>query len=188
MVLSRMKKHIARFRDDKSGVVVVEMVITLPLLVLALAATYEFFEVFRYKSIRDKATYTIADMISREGTTPGFIDNTYLDNCLRLFSDVAMDNTGNQIRISEITYNDATSEYEVEWSEIRGAGSLIRLVDSDVATTTTLPVMQGGDYLLLVESRSTYTPNFNVGFGNSIEINTRTFTKFRFLPKLDYIP
>lgn len=55
-----------RFCREERGSVTVEAVITLPLLIWAIGATYEFFEVHRYQSARDKASYTIADMLSRE--------------------------------------------------------------------------------------------------------------------------
>jgi hypothetical protein len=189
MAYSTLKKILKRFRDDTRGVIMVETVIMLPLLVWALAATYEFFEIHRYQSIRDKATYTVADMISREGNSPGFITPVYLDNSLRLFNDIVNDAGVNQIRVSDVTFNGNTNSYEVFWSEVRGTGPMNKLANADVANVPDkLPNMANGEHIILVESTSAYRPSFNVGFRNNIPMAARTFTKYRFLPKLDYIP
>ncbi len=78
MYFTRFKDLLKRFRDDDSGTIMVETVISLPLLVWTIAATYEFFEVHRYKSVREKASYTVADMLSREQSvvTDVYVDNT----------------------------------------------------------------------------------------------------------------
>ena len=184
MAVSLLKKLMMRWRDDTRGTIVVEMVITLPLLLWALMATFEFFEVFRYKSIRDKATYVIADMISREKTAPGFVDDTYLDNSMTLFNDIVTDRGVNQLRVTMVKYEDANG-YTVPWSRVRGTGSMQQLVDADIqADLAHIPVMNDGDWLILVDSTSTYIPNFNVGLGNSIPIASRTFTSFREIVKL----
>jgi len=188
MARSFLKKLMARLRDDTSGTVVVEMVITLPLLLWALMATFEFFEVFRYKSIRDKATYVIADMISREKQQPGWVDGTYMDNSLRLFNDIVTDRGANQIRVTIIRYRLAEG-YTVQWSEPRGTGSMAKLTTADIqADLARIPNMNDGDELIVVDATSTYIPNFNVGLGNSIPIISRTFTSFRELGKLCWGP
>ncbi len=189
MALSYLKKIMARFRDDTRGVISVETVLTLPLLLWALSATYEFFEIHRYQSIRDKATYTIADMISRETNNPGFITPTYLDNSLTLYNDITNDTGVNQIRVSDVQFDGNANIYIILWSEVRGTGSMSKLTDADLANATSmLPNMNHGDHIILVESKSAYNPNFNVGLRNNTSIVSRTFTKYRFLPKLDFIP
>jgi hypothetical protein len=184
MGLSLLKKALARFRGDTSGVIVVEMVITLPLLILALGFTYEFFEIFRYKSIRDKATYVIADMISREALVPGFVDGTYMDNSLTLFNDIVTDPGVNQLRVTIIKFENSAG-YTAEWSKIRGTGSMQELVDADIlADLAHIPDLNDGEELILVDSTSSYTPTFNIGFGNNIPMASRTFTSFREVQKL----
>ena len=188
MAFSHLKKLMTRLRDDTSGTIVVEMVITLPLLLWALMATFEFFEVFRYKSIRDKATYVIADMISREKPQPGWVDGTYMDNSLRLFNDIVTDRGVNQIRVTIIRYRESEG-YTVQWSEPRPTGSMPKLTDADIqADLARIPNMNDGDELILVDATSTYIPNFNVGLGNSIPIVSRTFTSFREISKLCWGP
>ncbi len=188
MTISLLKKFMTRLRDDTSGTIVIETVITLPLLIWALMATFEFFEVFRYQSIRDKATYVIADMISREALVPGFVDNTYIDNSLTLFNDVVNDNGVNQLRITIIKFTPGNG-YTVEWSKIRGTGGMQELTTAVLQTDLAhIPVLSVGEELILVDSTSNYVSTFNVGLGANIPVASRTFTSFREIAQLCFGP
>ena len=111
-----LKNRLARFRDATHGTVTVEAVIIVPILFWAVAATAEFFEMYRYKSIREKASYTVVDMISREQSS---LSQTYIDNTKTLFDDFTNSDTEDQIRISVVTYNEDDDEYAIVWSEVR---------------------------------------------------------------------
>ncbi|MFD1160015.1 TadE/TadG family type IV pilus assembly protein [Roseovarius aestuarii] len=180
---------IRRFCGERDGSVMVETVITLPLLVWALVATWEFFEVHRYRSAREKATYTIADLISREQG----IEDVYIDNAMSLFDGISNDNGNNQLRISVVVFetndpDDANdNEYWIRWSEVRGNGGFTALTTNDVRNSfDTLPIMNDGEDLILVEAASTYQPVFNVGLSGNVQIDTRLFTKPRFTEQLCY--
>ena len=184
MVRVGLKQFLSRFREDSRGTITVEAVITLPLLVWMLAATFEFFEVHRFKSTREKGTYTIADMISRETTelTPAYIDNAQV-----LFDEISNDKGVNQIRISVVQYDVDADEYKIAWSQVRGTGDLLELQDADVAAAhDTLPTLADGQQVIVVESTADYQPLFTVGLTNDIEINTRVFTAIRFAPQVCY--
>lgn len=191
MKKSFLHKVIRRFCGERDGSVMVETVICLPLLVWALVATWEFFEVHRYKSAREKATYTIADMISREVVG---IDDVYINNAMSLFDGISNDNGINQIRVSVVVFNAgddlqsaADDEYWIRWSEVRGEGDFVELVTDDVRHSTgTLPKMNDGEDLILVEAASKYRPLFNVGLGDGVQIDTRLFTKPRFTDQVCY--
>lgn len=184
MKQSFMKRVIRRFCGERDGSVMVETVICLPLLVLGLVATWEFYEIHRYKSAREKATYTIADMISRE--TAGITD-TYIDNAKKLYDGITNDDGVNQIRVSVVRFDLAANEYYIRWSETRGNGTYSDLTNADVATAhATLPILGDGEDLILVESESDYKPTFKVGLGGSVNIDTRIFTKPRFTGQVCY--
>lgn len=182
MLYSALKNALRRFRKDERGTIMVETVIALPLLVWALAASYEFFEVHRYMSARDKATYTIADMFSREVSS---INTAYMDNTKILFDEISNDQGVNQIRVSIIKFDEETNSYSISWSEVRGIGDFIALTSADVAQAfNELPIMNDGEELILVESQSTYQPLFNVGLTDNLSIDTRVFTSPRFSPQI----
>ncbi len=184
MLVHSLKSLLTRFRDDTRGTVMVEAVICLPLLVWALAATFEFFEVHRYKSAREKATYTVADMLSREVVEIG---PTYMDNTKKLFDGISNDDGINQIRVSVVKFDEDTDSFSISWSEVRGVGDLTKLTNSDVASAhNTLPLMGDGEELILVESKSTYSPLFKVGLASNLAIETRIFTEIRFVGQLKW--
>lgn len=185
MLLTRLKFMLAEFRDDTRGTIMVEAVISLPLLFWCLAATFEFFEVHRYKSVREKASYTIADMISREQDV---VTDVYIDNAKILFDEITNDDGFNQIRISIVQYNGGNDTYFVAWSEVRGTGSLNALTDGDVSTShSTLPIMGDGEQVIVIELISEYDPLFDVGLGSGINIDTRVFTSLRFAPQVCFV-
>jgi len=182
MMMLQLKSLLRTFRDDTRGSFVVESVIALPLLFWVLAATYEFFEVHRYKSVREKATYTVADLLSREQSV---VNDIYMDNVKLLFDQVSGDDGINQIRVSVVRYMESRDEYEVTWSEVRGTGGYDPLTDADIATAhDELPALNNGDEVILVETRSSYDPVFDVGLTDGILITTRMLTSLRFAPQL----
>lgn len=177
-----LKSYIHDFCQDTRGTVMVETVMTLPILFWGLAATFEFFEVHRYKSAREKATYTIADLISRENDV---VTDVYVDNALTLFNEIADDSGVNQLRITVIRYIEDDDEFEVSWSKVRGSGGMSVLRDVDVRSDhDVLPMLDDGEEVILIESESNYSTIFDVGFSDDLKIKTRTFTGIRFAPQV----
>jgi len=177
-----LKLRLRDFRDDERGSFMVESVIALPLLFWTVAATFEFFEVHRYKSVREKATYTIADMISREQDA---VSDTYMDNAKTLFDLIVNDNGTNQLRVSIIRYDADDDQYEVFWSSVRGTGPMAALEDADVANDhDRLPIMADGEDVILVETVSNYDSLFSLVLPNPFNIDTRVFTSIRFAPQI----
>ena len=181
-IIQSLKSRVGRFASDQSGTVTVEAVMTVPILFLVVGVTYEFFEVHRYKSARDKATYTVGDMISREMAP---IDDGYIDNTKALFDEIANDNGATQLRVSVIKFDEDSDRYSVAWSEIRGSGSLETLATADVAEDhASLPDMSDGEEMILVEWESNYRPLFKVGFGDGFDVESGMFISPRFAPQI----
>ncbi|MCZ4353331.1 pilus assembly protein [Roseovarius aestuarii] len=182
--LRPIKSWLDSFRSDERGSVTVEAAITLPLLFWAIAASYEFFEIHRYNSARDKATYTIADMFSRElqSVTP-----TYMNSAKTVFDTIANDNGTNSVRVTIVKYDSDEDEYSVKWSQVRGSADLSPMETSEVSTAhDTLPAMADGEELIIVDSSSTYPPVFDVGFNDNVVVTTRVMTSPRFAPQINW--
>ncbi len=178
------KSWLSRFRRDERGSVMVEAVITLPLLIWAIGATYEFFELHRYNSARDKASYTVADMISRENSA---ITPIYLDNAKILFDTISNDRGANSMRISVVGFRSDKNEYFVKWSKERGTGALKEMETVDVKTAHDIfPILRGGEELIVVESVSTYPAIFKVGLSDDLKIRTNVMTSPRFAPQVNW--
>ncbi|MFX0543185.1 TadE/TadG family type IV pilus assembly protein [Roseovarius sp. S4756] len=184
MALRSLKSRLSGFRREERGSVMVEAVITLPLLIWAVGATYEFFEVHRYQSARDKASYTVADMVSREMLA---ITPTYLDNAKTVFDTIASDNGQNAMRVSVIKYDSNDDEYSVKWSHVRGTPLLEALKTDDVRTAhDRLPVMRNGEELIIVDSLSSYPPLFDIWVGDDINVSTNVMAIPRFAPQINW--
>lgn len=185
MLIARLKVSLRSFLEETRGSLMVESVISLPLLFWGMAATFDFFEIHRYKSVREKATFTLADMVSRETAEAG-LTTIYLDNAKILFDEITNDGGVNQIRVSVVSYDADDDEYGIVWSEVRGTGSLARLTTEQVRNShDTLPDVADGEEIILVESTSSYEPLFNVGL-NDVTIGTRVFSAIRFAPQICY--
>lgn len=179
-----IKSYLRDFAEDTRGTIMVETVLTLPLMFMGLTAMFEFFEVHRFQSTRDKATYTIADMLSREQAV---INGVYIDNVKILFDEIADDYGDNTIRISVIDYEADEDEYGIVWSEVRGNNSMVALTDDDVSDDhNVLPVLGDGEQVILVESQAQYRTIFDVGFSDQMMMETRVFTSLRFAPQLTF--
>ncbi|MDF1669095.1 MAG: pilus assembly protein [Roseovarius sp.] len=179
----KLKSAIGRFRRDTDGIMTVEMVITLPFLFWMITTSFELYEVHRYKAARVKATYTVADMLSREMLP---VDDIYVNNAKALYDTVTNDNGENQVRFSVVRYDSGPDSYSVRWSETRGDGDMSPLTNGDVAQAhAELPILQGGEQLIIVESTSTYTPIFRYpGLNKDYTVNTKVFTGIRFAAQL----
>lgn len=182
MFMSRVTSLLRRFCADKSGVVTVEMVITLPLLIWSLAATYDYFEIHRHRAVREKATYTVADMFSREQAP---VTSEYIDGARDLFNTMTNDDDPVQIRVTVVTYDEDDDEFSVVWSRVGGSGPLAPLGDADVQSgAVPLPQMIDGQQIVIVNSRSIYNPSFNVGLSTNMAVETSQFMNLRFAPQL----
>ena len=138
-----------RLRRDEHGTVAVETVLIAPLLILGLFFSYEAYGLFRQQSLREKATYTVADILSRE---TAIVDDTYIDNVKRVF-DMMSGTADSQLRISVVRYRNDPSqgidEFDLRWSEVRGTGTMTALTDSVVRNAhDTFPIMDDGERAL----------------------------------------
>lgn len=186
MYIFDIKRALRRFRKSEQGTVTLETVIMLPFLFGLLIFGYQFFDMFHFKSVREKATYTIADMLSRETS---IVDATYIDNTKVLFDTITGDNGNNQIRTSVVRFHDRDApevdEIELRWSEVRGTGDLQGLSPDDVRTAfDVFPTMTDGQDLIMVETRSIYDANLPFGVAKDTPITTNMFMTLRFASQL----
>lgn len=191
---SRLRLHLTGgFASETRGAIAVELVIVLPLLLWALAATAVFFDGFRTRYMAQVAVQTVADAMSRE--TAAFTSE-YMEGMNAVFDHLASNSTTTRLRISSVRWNATTSTNELVWSY--GTRGLTPLPDttftllaandheglqalfgSDTSGTfadaslqmpvpdlaTRIPPILNGEAMLLVESFSIWTPFAAVGLG-----------------------
>lgn len=184
-----LKKRLSQFRDDTSGNVTVETLIIIPILFWAVTLTWEFFELHRFKSVREKASYVVVDMISREQNG---VDTAYLDNTLSLYDEVVRQSGNNQLRVSSIMFRDndpsidTDDEYIVLWSEVRGEGPIQPIKTSEIKDGADfIPSMADQSTLIMIQTLSHYQPAFKVGLGANVPIDTHVFTSPRFVAQVN---
>jgi len=70
---------------------------------------------------------------------------------------------------------------------VRGTDALKKLETTDVKVAfDKLPILRGGEELIIVESLSTYRGVFKVGLSDDLKIRTNVKTSPRFVPKIDW--
>lgn len=167
--LFRFRAALRRFADETDGTLSIETVIVLPLLCLIYVGSFVWFDAFRMQNVNLKATYTIADMISRE--TEG-IDQEYFDGMEAIYDYLTYGDYPTHLRVSivECTANcddDATRVLEICWSKAS--------VGRDLLTTTMIqnnrdivPLFPKGDEIIIAETFMYYAPYWDVGLDDQL--------------------
>jgi len=177
--MTRLAAPFRRFRDDTRGNVAIEAVILLPVLFWAYLGMFSYFDMLRQQSLNQKASYTIADMLSRETLE---INDQYITNAHTLFKSMIRSDGTTALRVSVLQWDADADRFDVEWSKARGPSSAMTAARA-AALKDKLPVMPSGEQIILVETWTNYEIPFEIGM-DDFEMNTFTFTRIRFGPQL----
>ena len=176
-----MIKAFKQFCHCENGTQSIEALFAFPLLALAIGATITFWDGFNTNTETQRATYTVADMLSREKQA---IDDSYLNAMQELFAFVVDEPTGSALRVTVVTlFKDPDTEQEelrLVWSE--GVGGPTGHNDIS-AIASRVPVMAPGDQLIFVEGYQDWTPAFNIGL-DPMRFAETAITRPRFAPNL----
>ena len=98
-VFRQIPKTAARWFSDTRGSMPIEGVMGMLLLVGWFAVSFQFYDAFRTKAVNTRASYTIADLISRESDLVG---PSYVAGLQKVFNFITNTNAENQtwIRVS----------------------------------------------------------------------------------------
>jgi len=154
------------FWSDTRAAVAMETAIITPVLAWVLMSSFVFFDAFRTYTTSAKATYAVADLLTRQTDTLEAFD---LDGLSNLFAHMVRDDVGPRMRVTQVRFDG--TDYHVDWSY--GTNGQARLFDSGLgAFTDRLPIMATADRLLIVETFVPYQPAFDMG------LELLTFTNF----------
>ena len=169
-----------RFARSEEGGLSNEAVITMPLLVWAITATFVFWDAFKTMNISQKATYTVADMLSRE-VEP--IDAAYMTSMHEIYDFLSGEAGDNAIRVSVVTLttNETTNAEELQlvWSE---GVNIPGYVDLAIIESR-LPTLSLGEQMIVVESEQEWSPAFAVGLA-SYRFREVALARPRFAPQM----
>lgn len=145
------RMSLEKFGRDQNGSMTVEFVIVVPLLMLWFIGSFVFFQTFRNYTNAEKASFAIADIMSRQSE----VDSAYLDNLQPLFEGLRPGpSTGDWLRVSSIAY-DEDDGYTVLWSHNVAGGDVL---DDATAPVEILPAMADGETVILTETYVPYRP------------------------------
>lgn len=174
-----LAQRLRRFWKNTDAAVALEAVIITPFLAWTFVASFVFFDAYRVYTTSVKATYTIADVISREQQ----LFPRDMEGFASIFSHMVRHTGDIQMRVSQIRWED--DEYRVDWSE--AVGGQARLFDVNMpALADQLPVMVTGERLVLVETFVPYEPFFDIGM-ELTSFNNFTFTRPRYFNRVTYV-
>lgn len=170
-----------RFSRSEKGSLSIEAVFAVPMLVWAITATFVFWDAFKTLNITQKATYTVADMLSRETQA---IDGSYLTSMHELFDYLSTSPGDNALRVSvvrmQLDQATGVKSYDLVWSQ--GVGGIAGYSDLSVIQSR-LPDMAPGDQMIVVESEQEWSPAFSVGLA-SYRFREVAISRPRFAPQL----
>ncbi len=160
--------RIRRFARDESGLIMTEFLILLPLLLWTFVALVVWWDAWRTINEGQKASYAIADLVSRQSeVSMNYINGmeTVMEGLLGQPSIVSMRITS--VQWHEVQGN-ANGRYSIIFS--RSANSRQpRLTSSDVnALSDLIPVMNPGDSTVILETWISYTPPVDVGLPKTV--------------------
>ena len=192
--LSLIRARLAAFRDEERASLSIETVIIFPMLVWVYLVMYVFFDGYRAQSLTDKASFMVADLISREVE---YVTNTYLDTVYSVHGAITRSSEPTQVRVSMVQYDEDQGKYLRIWSEARGGiGELTNDMLILPAYYERLPTVPDDEKFVLVQTITVWEPPFNLsalwqlvrqdshGSLGEIAFDTFTVTRPRFEPQV----
>lgn len=175
-------KTTSRFFRNEQGSLSVEACFSVPLLAWAVMATFVFFDAFKTLNVAQKATYTVADMISREDTRP--IDDDYIDALYETYVYLAGQNGHpSALRITTVVMevDPVTGDPFLVLEESRGV-QYNEMTDIEEIRDR-LPDIAPGEQMIIVESVQQWLPAFLVGLTH-YNFREIALTRPRFAPRV----
>lgn len=175
-----MTRMLRQFWSDTTAAVAFEAMIVFPMLAWAWVGTFAFFDAYRTYNTSVKATYTIADLMSRQTTT---VFGTDIDGMGDMLSIMIRGNDGVELRVTQILRT-TDDEYRVDWSYATGTQAALATPNL-LAIEDRLPDMAQGERVVLIESFIDYDPTFNVGI-NDLTFENFTLTRPRYAGQVPF--
>ncbi|PIV74047.1 MAG: hypothetical protein COW55_10745 [Rhodobacteraceae bacterium CG17_big_fil_post_rev_8_21_14_2_50_65_11] len=160
------------WRDDRASVAI-EALIVMPILTWVFVASFVFFDAYRVYNTSIKATYAVADVLSRRTSE---IASSDIEGLAGVFQFLTQNTAGSSMRVTQITRQ--AGGYRIDWSH--GTNGMTYVRPSDFPDfIDRIPIMAFGDKMLLIETILPYRPAFAAGLSDQEYVNF-TVTRPRF--------
>ncbi|MCG6884381.1 MAG: hypothetical protein LJE62_11575 [Silicimonas sp.] len=144
---------------DERGSFSIEAILMFPMLIWAFMAMYVFFEGLRETNINLKATYTVADLLSREETA---VDGTYVNNMNVIYGWMARSQNPVRMRVSVVIYDEDSDTHQLYCSiPTTGVDALVQ-EQVPAFITPHVPIMADAASAIVVETWVRYDPIMEV--------------------------
>ncbi|WP_370253991.1 TadE/TadG family type IV pilus assembly protein [Nioella sp.] len=174
-----MSRSLRRFWKDEGASVALEAVIVTPILAWVFVASFVFFDAFRVYNTSIKATYAVADVLSRRTSE---IASSDIEGLADVFQFLTRNTAGSALRVTQITRQQGG--YRIDWSH--GTDGLTYIRASDFPNfIDRIPIMAFGDRMLLVETFLPHRPAFSAGLADQEFVNF-TITRPRFAGQVPF--
>ena len=211
--MPKSRSLLLQFAKEARGSASVELVIILPMLLWALAATVVFYDGFRTRYHAQMAAQTVADIMSRE---TDLFTADYVEGINAVFDFLVDARVPTRLRVSSVIWDSENQRNRLQWSygtrdisalpqntfELMQAGDLDALVAEFGADESfsfagaaaqmpvadlpdRIPPVLPGEALLMVESFALWTPFTNVGLGQ-IRFTPMVVVRPRFAPWVNF--
>lgn len=171
--MNPMQTSVRRFLKDESGVLLAEALILMPILIWGFLALVVYWDLFRVMNVSQKAAYSIADLLSRQGVvTEDFIDGQ--ENILQFLTPGA---DASRVRITSVQMNegpntpanpifDGNDNFCLIFSRSSNDVAAPPLSQSDLLDkdfTDQIPNLDDLESVIIVETWVDYSPDFDTG-------------------------
>jgi len=159
------KTKLRPFKRDETGTTTVEFLMAMPLILFWIGGSFTFFNAFNEYTNAIKATYTVADILSRQTT----VDDNYIDDMNRLFANFMNESTNDVwLRVSSI--KKSGTDLTIDWSTATGLHNPLSN-PSDIPAEL-IPDLLDNESIILVESNTPFVPFVDyVGLPSNIYTN-----------------
>ena len=175
-----MTRLIKKFWKNERASVALEAVIVMPILAWVFIASFVFFDAFRVYNTSIKATYSVADVLSRRTAT---ISSSDIEGLATVFQFLTRNTAGSALRVTQITRQNGA--YRIDWSHGTDGMTYLRPVNFPDLVDQ-IPIMGFGDRMLLVETFLPHRPAFNAGLSDQEFVNF-TVTRPRFAGQVAFV-
>jgi hypothetical protein len=178
-----LRRMIRRFCREDRAAVALETVIMTPILAWAFLGSFVFFDAFRTYNSSIKATYAVADILSRQLNTVYPYD---IEGMAGIFEHLVRNNGDARLRVTQVLFDANTNSYSVDWSYATN-GEARLFTANMVDFQELLPVMATGERVILVESFIPYRSAFDIGL-DFVTFRNFTFTRPRYAGQVPFNP
>jgi len=172
-------QSIRHFLSDRRASLSVEAVLIFPLLLWGYFGMFVLFEGYRTLSANTRASYTIADYLSREA---GFVTPAYIEGLNDVLDVLTQSPHRTVLRVSVVSFDDATQSYTLEWSYSTAGVNKITPATLDQLLVH-IPIMSNPGVAVVVETYLAFEPFMNIAL-DSFYFESVTVTRPRFASQL----